>query len=256
VTAVFDADTAVEPSGAVTLSDRWNGLAGVNGGYMLSVCLRAIGEVLPFPDPLVVSGFFLRPGAAGPASVQPGVLRTGKTTGFGQASLWRGGKQLVHATAAFTDFDAGAGPTYSGAAPPDLPDPADCAGLDAGSVPGVSIVDQIEYRAAALPGWLTGAPSGNPASSFWMRFRDGREPDLWSLPLLVDAAAPMVLELGAVSTTVELTLHLRARPAPGWLAFSGSTRFVSGGYHEEDYDVWDSHGTLVAQSRQLALIRG
>jgi acyl-CoA thioesterase len=64
-----------------------------------------------------------------------------------------------------------------------------------------------------------------------------------------------VLELGAGSTTIELTVHVRARPAPGWLACRSYTRFVTGGYHEEDFEVWDSAGTLVAQSRQLALIR-
>lgn len=40
-----------------------------------------------------------------------------------------------------------------------------------------------------------------------------------SLPALVDAAAPVVLELGlAGSMTVQLTTHVRGRPAPGWLA--------------------------------------
>jgi acyl-CoA thioesterase len=63
-----------------------------------------------------------------------------------------------------------------------------------------------------------------------------------------------VLELGAGSTTIQLTVHLRAHPAPGWLACRATTRFVSNGYHEEDFEVWDSAGTLVAQSRQLALI--
>jgi acyl-CoA thioesterase len=54
-------------------------------------------------------------------------------------------------------------------------------------------------------------------------------------------------------TTVELTVHFRARPAPGWLAYRTSTRNVSAGYFEEDAELWDSAGHLVAQSRQLAL---
>ncbi len=76
-----------------------------------------------------------------------------------------------------------------------------------------------------------------------------------TLPLIVDAAAPVVLELGALSTTIELTVHVRARPAPGWLACRVATRYVTGGYHEEDFELSDSTGALVAQSRQLALIR-
>jgi Acyl-CoA thioesterase C-terminal domain len=65
-----------------------------------------------------------------------------------------------------------------------------------------------------------------------------------------------VLEVGVLSTTVQLTVHLRARPAPGWLACRAATRFVAGGYNEEDFEIWDSAGALVAQSRQLALILG
>src|SRR5260221_612755 len=69
------------------------------------------------------------------------------------------------------------------------------------------------------------------------------------------APAPAVLELGEMSSsTIELTVHLRARPAPGWLAGRMSTRYVIGGYHEEDVELWDSAGQLVAQSRQLALL--
>lgn len=71
----------------------------------------------------------------------------------------------------------------------------------------------------------------------------------------VAAAAPVVLDLGeAGSSTVELTVHVRARPAPGWLACRSTTRFVAGGFHEEDFEIWDSTGALVAQSRQLALL--
>jgi hypothetical protein len=46
----------------------------------------------------------------------------------------------------------------------------------------------VEYRVAALPGWATGRPAGRPAMEFWMRYRDGREPDTLCLPALVDGA--------------------------------------------------------------------
>jgi acyl-CoA thioesterase len=119
----------------------------------------------------------------------------------------------------------------------------------------VTIIDRVECRFPEQLGWAKGNPGGDPSLRFWMRFRDGRDADLRSIPLLVDAAAPAVLEIGARgSTTLELTLHLRNRPAHGWLACRAVTRHVTNGYHEEDFEVWDSRGRLIAQSRQLALL--
>ena len=255
----FDADTRVtacEPSGSfdAELTGRWNGTNGaVNGGYMLATCLRALSEAMPFRDPIVVSGFFLRPGTAGPGVIRTSLTRSGRTTSFGEAVLARDGKEVVRAAAAFAAL-AAAGPVYVAGAPPDLPPPDDCVGVPVGSFGMATIAERIEFRSASLPGWFRGEPTGRPASEFWMRFADGRDADVYSLPLLVDSTAPSVLELGVTSTTVQLTVHLRAHPAPGWLACRATTRFVSGGYHEEDFEVWDSAGTLVAQSRQLAMI--
>ncbi len=261
----FDADTRLSGDGPdfdASLPEDWGGMPGVNGGFMLALCTRALARVLPFPDPLVVSGFFLRPGSPGAARVSTEVIRAGKTTAVGEAALWRDGKQVLRATAAFTDLEQAAerpgspGLAFSAGAAPHLPPPEECFGFEPGAVRGVSIASHFDYRIPSAPGWLTGQPSGNPRYEFWMRFRDGRPADLLALPLIVDAAPPAALELGIASTTVELTVHLRARPASGWLACRAWTSYLGGGYHEEDFEVWDSAGTLVAQARQLALILG
>ncbi len=73
--------------------------------------------------------------------------------------------------------------------------------------------------------------------------------------LAADVTPPAVWNaLGAKGwvPTVELTCHVRARPAPGPLDVHVTTRHVAGGFLEEDALVVDSQGTLVVQSRQLA----
>ncbi|MBA2337269.1 MAG: thioesterase family protein [Acidimicrobiia bacterium] len=256
----FDVDTSVRAVGenrfAADVTDRWNALGGgPNGGYSLGICLRALGQVLPFPDPLAVSAHFLRPGVPGSAEVRTETIRAGRRLATGQASLIQAGKEVLRVVADFTDLTTAAGPTAVFAAAPDLPPPDEAVDLTAGGgIPGVTITDRVEYRAAQTPGWVLGKPSGLPQAEFWMRFADGRNADPLSLCFLVDAAAPVVLEIGQRSMTIALSVHVRARPVPGWLACRVATRYLIDGYHEEDFEIWDTTGKLVAQSRQLALI--
>lgn len=257
---VFDLDTAVEPLSEhvfrATLTDRWNTFAGPNGGYLLAICVRALTHEVPFPDPLVVSGHFLRPPTPGVAEVHTERVRAGRRHASAQASLFQSDKETLRVVATFTDLQAAQGRTLMLAPPPALPPPEQLLDPLAGaSLPGVTIAERVEARLAAPPGWMTGQPSGEPSTEFWMRLRGGRDADPLALTFLVDAAPPTVMEIGEfVSSTVEMTVHVRARPAPGWLACRSATRFVGRGYHEEDMEIWDSDGQFVAQSRQLALL--
>jgi acyl-CoA thioesterase len=120
-------------------------------------------------------------------------------------------------------------------------------------MPRSSLTSRVAYRVAEQPGWRLGRPSGDPTAQWWMRLEEGGGEDTLALALLVDAAAPVVLEIGTRgSTTVELTLYVRRRPRPGWLACRANTRFLIDGYHDEDFEIWDADGEVVAQSRQLA----
>jgi acyl-CoA thioesterase len=212
---------------------------------------------MPLPDPVVASATFLRPAAFGAATVVTEIVRAGRRVATGEARLSQDGKEIVRALVTFADLEQAGGPTHAGAAPPGLPPAEDCRDLMDGvpPLPGVNITERFEYRAPELPGWASGAPSGDADLSFWMRFRDGRDADPIALAAMVDGAAPAVLELGAPgSATIELTVHVRGRPAPGWLACRTTTRHLIDGFHEEDFEIWDSRGALVAQSRQFALV--
>ena len=259
----FDADTAVHADGdgryEAHLTDRWTAIGGTpNGGYMLAVALRALQAEMPLPDPLVTSAHFLRPGLIGTAEIRTEVVRAGRRVASGAASLVQDGREIVRLLATFGDLAQADGRTLVLNEPPDLPPPDETPEvLEAGAMPGVSITEQLDYRAPAKPGWAQGKPGGSPSFEFWMRFSDGREPDPLALAALVDGAAPAVLDIGSPgSATIELTVHVRGRPEPGWLACRTQTRHVIGGYHEEDFEIWDSAGNLVAQSRQFALLPG
>jgi acyl-CoA thioesterase len=257
----FDTDTHVEAVAAnhfaATVTDRW-GVAGgrPNGGYLLAICTQALRCDLPLPDPLAVSAHFLRPAVPGPAALRTELVRSGRRVATGEVRLLQDDRELVRVVASFTDLAQSTGRTLELSAAPELPPPEQAIDLlGGGSLPGITMTDRYDYRVPELPGWVRGKPTGDPRMSFWIRFKDGRAPDPIALVALVDAAYPAVLEIGEPgSSTVELTVHVRARPAPGWLACRVTTRHVIAGYHEEDFEIWDAEGKLVAQSRQLALL--
>ncbi len=258
---VFDADTAVERRGGgvfgATVTGRWNRLlGGPLGGYLVAICLRALAEVMPLPDPLVFSAFFLRAGEVGPAEIQIELMRAGRRTASGEARLLQGGKERVRLVATFTDLRQRRGRTAVFNEPPEVTPPEQAINPLEGLPPGsATVAERIEFRTPEPPGWLRGKPTGRAAGELWIRLADGRDPDLLALALLVDAIPLAVLELGEPgSTTLELTVHLRGHPAPGWLSCRNMTRHVIDGLHEEDVEIWDSRGALVAQSRQLAML--
>ena len=106
----------------------------------------------------------------------------------------------------------------------------------------------------AYVGWAVGKPSGSGIIQGWFKLADDRPLDPIALLMVVDALPPVTFDLGLPgwAPTLELTAHVRARPAPGWLKVRHATRNLAGGMFEEDCEVWDSTGRLVAQSRQLA----
>ncbi|MEU9849931.1 thioesterase family protein [Streptomyces sp. NPDC047985] len=263
----FDRDTAVtlreEGVYDAELSAGWTIIHAVNGGYLLAMLGRALGDALPHPDPFSISAHYLTPSVPGPAVIRTQMARTGRTLSTGQASLFQYAQdgteiERIRVLATYGDLDALSEEVRTSAKPPAIPPVEHCLGPGDGPapIPGSSaIADRIDIKLdPATVGWAIGAPSGKGEMRGWFGLADGRDPDPLSLLLTVDALPPTAFELGLKgwTPTVELTTHVRCRPAPGPLRVSITTRNLAGGFLEEDADVWDSTDRLVAQSRQLA----
>ncbi|WP_128380118.1 thioesterase family protein [Streptomyces cavernae] len=266
----FDRDTAVtlrEPGVYdIDLSAGWTILNAVNGGYLLAVLGRTLADALPHRDPFTVSAHYLTASQPGPAVVRTESVRTGRTLSTGQASLFQRDDQgreveRIRVLASYGDLDSLPDDVRTTAEPPAIPPIDECFGPEDG--PGeVSAASAIAGRLMlkldpATLGWAVGAPSGKGEMRSWFGLADGRDHDPLSLLLAVDALPPTAFDLGLSGwvPTVELTVHIRCRPAPGPLRVSITTRNLAGGFLEEDAEVWDAAGRLVAQSRQLARVR-
>ncbi|MBV7671131.1 thioesterase family protein [Streptomyces halstedii] len=263
----FDRDTAVTLRGEgvydAELSAGWTIIQAVNGGYLLAMLGRALSDALPHSDPFSVSAHYLTASAPGPAVIRTQTVRTGRTLSTGQASLFQYAEdgtevERIRVLATYGDLDGLTDEVRTSAEPPAIPAREDCLGPSDGPapIPGSSaITERLDIKLdPATVGWAVGAPSGKGEMRGWFGLADGRDPDPFSLLLTVDALPPTAFELGLKgwTPTIELTTHIRCRPAPGPLRVSITTRNLAGGFLEEDADVWDSAGRLVAQSRQLA----
>ena len=91
----------------------------------------------------------------------------------------------------------------------------------------------------------------------WIRFVDGTPPSTLALPLFADAFPPSLFSrFGRVGwvPTIELTVHVRRRPAPGWIQARFECDDLADGRMVESGTLWDSTGRVVARSRQLGLL--
>ncbi|MCB1844225.1 MAG: thioesterase family protein [Halioglobus sp.] len=256
----FACETAVERVGdnlyRGELVAGWRIGAVPNGGYVMAIAGRALRESLPHKDPLSVNAFYLAPTVLGPIECRVEVLRVGRGTSFASASLYQEGEMKVRVTAAYTDLAQLEGENWSSIERPQFPAWDDCA--PAGQK-GIEFRERVDLRLVSGQAvFRERLADGSGEFCGWVRHRDGSDPDVIGLLMFADAAPPPIFNVyGPVGwvPTVELTVQVRARPAPGPLQFRLASRELTRGVVEEDGFYWDSEGSLVAISRQTAKFR-
>lgn len=262
----FDRATALSVVGPGVFGARcdagWFAPTGPNGGYLAALVVRAMEATVADPSRHArsITLHYMRAPAEGPVQISVTTERSGRSASYVSARLAQDGQDLVLALGAFAgDFPPAA--EYAAAAP-DLPPVETLTPVPfiAGRTP--AILQHMDMRVAVGPWPFTGGQEA--LTGGWLRLAEPRVPDAASLACYCDAwwPAPFTrLERPVGAPTIDLTVHFRAPDVAARLASDEPLRAVfrsttaHGGFFEEDGALWSADGTLLAQSRQHALLR-
>ncbi|MGW0036265.1 thioesterase family protein [Gordonia sp. NPDC003376] len=244
----------------------------VHGGSMQMIVARAArraaddfdrtsGEAASAPSdivPVAIASDFLSAPDPAEVTLTVSLRKRGRQVTLMRVDLAQNGRTMVSSSVTLARHDHGtphhSAPTLLDATPVTPPD----GGIDVHHSP----VGKVVHLGAALD-FVLDADSfpvvrgerGEPVVRGWTRPKEV-EPDADFAVLVCDISPPVVMNLALFgwAPTVQLTTYIRRDPAPGWLRFVATSTEVGPGMFEEDHLVVDSTGTVVAQSRQLALI--
>jgi acyl-CoA thioesterase len=267
----FDRDTAVSREQrsaggsvfAAEVSPNWRAGRGPHGGYLAAMLLRALIETVDDPAraPRSLTIHYARAPEPGPVSIHTVIERGGRSLSTLSARMEQEGKLIALVLAAFSvPWSA---PEISDLQIPDVAPPD--SGRETGTLremgaPPFTRHLVFQPRMGAIP--FAGSPLPIEVGG-WLGLGEPRPIEPLLLAFFSDALFPPVfvrLSEPAVSPTIDLTIHFRA-PMPN--AGRGPhdlclARFrsevVHEGFFEEDGVIWATDGTVLAQSRQLALL--
>ena len=255
----FDTDTALTDLGdgrfAGEITGRWMIGGGPNGGYIASIILRALMASAPQPDPISLTTHYVGRPEPGACEVTTTVSQATRSHAFMEASLVQAGTVRARSVAVFGQrrddqpYDVTM-PTPA-STPPGVGVPTrDVPHGD--FMPFMSFLERFHYLSPMGVDLFVG-DGRRPLVGGWTRLND-RDLDTLAVPLFADCwPPPMFIRRGpGMAPTIELTVHFRDTPEPGWVWCQFESRALAGGYVEEDGELWSASGKLIAMSRQIS----
>ncbi|HEV8049456.1 MAG TPA: thioesterase family protein, partial [Thermoplasmata archaeon] len=232
-----------------------------NGGYLLGMLGRAAALVSPHPDVVAASAYYLNAPDPGPVVIEAEVLRHGRTASQVRARMSQDGQGCVESLMLTSRLDPTAAPYWDAGVPAATGADYEAAPRLVPRLPSglrVAITDHIEVRLdPETSGFTRGEPGGRGELRGWLALPGEEDFDPASLLFAVDAFPPgtFEVEFSGWVPTLELTVYVRALPAPGPVRIRQRAELIDARRVDESCHVWDRTGRLVAQGRQLAGIR-
>jgi acyl-CoA thioesterase len=250
--SVFDAE----------VSPDWRAGRGPHGGYLAAMLLRALTAALDDPErsPRSLTVHYARAPEPAPVSIRVVRERDGRSLSTLSARMEQDGRLIALVLSAFSL--PWPGPEIVDLRMPEVERPQTPAWP---GPPPHPLLPQIASRTILQPRF-GGTPFGEGEQPMeiggWLGHEHPRELDALSLAFFSDAVMPapfMRVHEPNAAPTIDLNVHFRAslprEPRPLELCLMRiRTRVIHEGFFEEDGLIWAPDGTLLAQSRQLALM--
>ncbi|WP_370327302.1 thioesterase family protein [Euzebya sp.] len=230
-----------------------------HGGYLAALAGSAVLAATGQPDLFTTTTHYLRKAAMGPIAFA--VSRVGGSRRFTTvtATGTQQGEPVLAVMASVGDRTTIEGPSWHAAAPwdPDSATLSPRADADEVAFPAPRVSRRVGMRLDTATTGFTEGRTGEVAEIRVVTDLESTDARLGQLAALIacDITPPAVWAAMGVTgwvPTVELTAHVRARPAAGPLTVRATTNHVGDGFLDEDALVHDGEGRLVVQSRQLA----
>jgi Thioesterase-like superfamily len=240
------------------ISGEWTIAGKPNGGYLLALLGRAASALTDSSDVVAASAHYLRSPVPGPVEIEGELLRRGRSLSQVRARISQGGRLCVEALMSTSELGPSAAPCWDAGIPDVRVVPFDDGIRLKPVTPNgspVAMFDQVEVRLD--PGWsgvMTGRPSGRGELRGWLKLPAQESFDPISLLYAVDALPPPTFDTNFIDmvSTAELTVYVRAIPAPGPVRIVTRARLIDPQWVDHACTVWDGTGRLVAQATQLA----
>jgi len=232
-----------------------------NGGYLLGMLARAAAAQGPHEHVIAASAHYLRSPEPGPVDIEATLLRAGRSASQLRTRMLQNGEPCIEALITTSELENERKPYWSAAAPePGSAGFGESVRLPARTPLGapVTIMEQVDVRIEpGFLGFTAGMPSGRGELRGWLALPGGEPFDPASLVFAVDGFPPATFDVEPTGwvPTVELTVYVRALPAPGPVRVLQRAQLIDAQRVDEACWIWDSTGRLVAHGTQLAGIR-
>ena len=237
-----------------------------HGGYLMAVMHKALTNILPHSTAISSSVQYLDRIDAAPFELEVETFKISRGSSSGIVKLKQNSKTCTTFTGTCSDFEFMKG--YDGLSKP-LPaifkdrDKNDYVKVNydkisKGFTP--SFIQQLECLVHPDHAWWNRDSyndKDNEARCSAFLEMEGGTPDQFCLSFYSDILPPVVSNkygpLGWIPT-ITLTTHIRQLPSTSVVYADFKATDINKGYFEQDCNIWDLNGNLVASSRQLTRI--